>query len=330
MLGFTEVSHVKKLLNVTDEKPNYGKQAVNREATLLNSAVSALRSSSTSTRDMCLMSKPSRSSANKVLPETPTCIPHQPPTPSRSTLHTQLKRHQRIHNAHNIHNKMNAFPEPSELQIEFAKQLNRPKTVQFKHLAVIMYIFGGTSALIYIVSKTILSPLFQELTFARSEYAQHARRLMEELNAKLSTMASYIPPVRALQGEKYADAQTQTDEDGTENTVNHVTSSMSVSFDDSTPLQRALAEKEKHANMVNDSIANLERLQDSLKHAGEVSDLTSLSGFKYQVEELTNYSDQLAMSGYSMMKSGLPGHETAMSETKKEIRSLKGSVLSVR
>ncbi|KAG5361726.1 hypothetical protein CJU90_3134 [Yarrowia sp. C11] len=225
---------------------------------------------------------------------------------------------------------MNAFPEPSSLEIEFAKQMNRPRSVQFKQLAAVLYIFGGTSALIYIVSKTILNPLFEELTFARSEYATHARRLMEQLNAKLSSMASYIPPVRALQGQKFVDAQTQTeDDDEDENKSSNLGKSSHVSFGES-PMQLKLAEKEKHKQLIDDSVDNLERLTDSLKHAGEVSDLSALSGFKYQVEELTNYSDQLAMSGYSMMKSGLPGHENAMSETKKEIRSLKGSVLSVR
>lgn len=141
-------------------------------------------------------------------------------------------------------------------------------------------------------------------------------------------MASYIPPVRALQGEKYVDAQTQTEEEG-EEVEKLLGKSSHVSFGES-PMQLKLAEKEKHQKLIDDSVDNLERLTDSLKHAGEVSDLSALSGFKYQVEELTNYSDQLAMTGYSMMKSGLPGHETGMSEVKKEIRGLKGSVLSVR
>lgn len=225
---------------------------------------------------------------------------------------------------------MSAFPEPSSFEIEFAKQMNRPRTVQFKQLVAVLYIFGGTSALIYIISKTILNPLFEELTFARSEYAIHARRLMEQLNAKLSSMASYIPPVRALQGQRFVDAQTQTEDEEGEDIPNpSLGKSSHVSFGES-PMQLKLAEKEKQQKLIDDSVDNLERLADSLKHAGEVSDLSALSGFKYQIEELTNYSDQLAMSGYSMMKSGLPGHETAMSETKKEIRSLKGSVLSVR
>ncbi|KAG5358337.1 hypothetical protein CJU89_4858 [Yarrowia sp. B02] len=221
---------------------------------------------------------------------------------------------------------MNAFPEPSSLEIEFAKQMNRPRTVQFKQLAAVLYIFGGTSALIYIVSKTILNPLFEELTFARSEYATHARRLMEQLNAKLSSMVSYIPPVRALQGQRFVDAQTQTEEEDEDKSEVLLGKSSLVAFGES-PMQLKLAEKEKQQRLIDDSVDNLERLTDSLKFAGEVSDLSALSGFKYQVEELTNYSDQLAMTGYSMMKSGLPGHETAMSETKKEIRSLKGSVL---
>lgn len=93
---------------------------------------------------------------------------------------------------------------------------NQPnRKMSFKYLMVIVYIYGGIHALVWILSKSVLTPLFQQLVYDRREYHQMYLEALQNLTLKLSSLVSYIPPNiltwETSAGTKYSDAQTQTE-----------------------------------------------------------------------------------------------------------------------
>lgn len=185
------------------------------------------------------------------------------------------------------------------------------RELSFKHILVIVYLFGGVSAFLTLLSKTVLQPLFHQLTDDRRDYAQLASRLLRHLNTRLAAHASYVPPVRESQaGKKYVDEETQTDDDPV---TKMFVVSKQLSQDDMT-LSAAL----------NDALSNV---QDS-------AETFQLGGLKYAVEELSTLVHSLSFSlvknlGKTAEKDKKPEIDH-VAEFKKEIRSIKGSLLSAR
>lgn len=104
------------------------------------------------------------------------------------------------------------FPEPSQ----FIIKKNPNRKVSFRYLVIVAYVYGGVHALLWLLSKTVLTPLFQQLIYDRLEYHHKFFELLQDFNAKLATLVPFIPPkaitYESPSGSKYADAQTQTDE----------------------------------------------------------------------------------------------------------------------
>lgn len=191
------------------------------------------------------------------------------------------------------------------------KTYSSKKDLSFKHVLVTVYIFGGVSALMALLSKTILSPLFEQLTQDRRDYSQLATRLLRDLNSKLASQATYVPPVRDVQTQrKYVDDETQTDPDS----VGHA-------FSDAN-------------NRSNDhELALSKDLTTSLSEVYDDDETFQLDGMKYAVEELSALVHSLNFSmirGLGQLAKDKNFGKDHMNETKKEIRSIKGSLLSAR
>lgn len=102
-----------------------------------------------------------------------------------------------------------AFPEGPEL---FTHRKQARKSLLLRRVLAIIYISGGVSALLALVAKLIVTPLFEQLTQARQSYATLARKLLEKNTSKLASMVSVVPAVKRLETSKIVmyDSQTQT------------------------------------------------------------------------------------------------------------------------
>lgn len=234
------------------------------------------------------------------------------------------------------------FPETAD----FIKKSRKSKNVSFTYLLAIIYIYGGVSVFLWIVSKTILHPLFEQLTYDRRVYHNKAIDLVRDFNVKLSTVVSYIPAIRGSRaGEKYADAQTQTDA-AAEGPSSASTSSVepstyvhasvstatdtgsgaekSVSFEsDLTPSEAASARTQKLCD-------KLSSLAENLKTLGDKTKVENADPLRYSADRLKSLSDSL-YSGLELERTAGTKPRTEMvAELKKEIRSFKGSFLSAR
>lgn len=63
--------------------------------------------------------------------------------------------------------------------------------------------------MIALISKFIVTPLFEQLTVDRQIYAQEARYKLEALNARLSKIVSTVPSIQSIRNG-YVDAKVQT------------------------------------------------------------------------------------------------------------------------
>ncbi|KAF5093770.1 hypothetical protein D0Z00_003868 [Geotrichum galactomycetum] len=219
----------------------------------------------------------------------------------------------------------------------------RNRRLSLAHLLVVVYIYGGVSALTYLVSKTILAPLFAQLTYDRRDYLGVAISKLADLNVRLAGAVSYIPPIRESRaGEKYADAQTQTEVAkpsssssssnesayGTSVTATvSATSSKSVAFDEepATPAQAAAARSQKLCS-------ELTALSTSLTTLRSHTELQHVAPLKSTLDDSKQFADRL-FAGADADK--VPGttrrtRGDLVTDIKKEIRTFKGSFLSAR
>lgn len=236
------------------------------------------------------------------------------------------------------------FPETAD----FINKSRKSKKVSFTYLLAVIYIYGGVSVFLWIVSKTILHPLFEQLTYDRRVYHNKAIDLVRDFNVKLATIVSYIPAIRASRaGEKYSDAQTQTDasaegpasastSSAEPNTYVHASVSTSspassgaaaeksVSFEtDLTPSEAASARTQKLCD-------KLSSLAQNLKTLGDETKVDNADPLRYSADRLKSLSDTL-YSGLELERTAGTKPRTEMvAELKKEIRSFKGSFLSAR
>lgn len=228
------------------------------------------------------------------------------------------------------------FPESTD----FLQSTRKSKKVSFTYLLVIVYIYGGVSVFLWLLSKTVLNPLFQQLTYDRRFYNSKAFDLVCELNARLSSVVSVIPSIReSLGGQKYSDAQTQTDParvtsssssnpayttyvDAAVSTT--PSQSKSVGFvSDLTPAEAAVARTQKMCE-------KMDGLTSSLKKMRDESTISQVSTLRYSADRLKGLVDTL-YSGLDLERTpGTKPRTEIVSDVKKEIRSFKGSFLSAR
>lgn len=108
------------------------------------------------------------------------------------------------------------FPESSMFLFAKKKNNNNPnRRISFNHLLAVIYVYGGVHLLVYILSKTVLTPMFQQLVYDRQQYHVKFLELLQKMSSKLMGMVEYMPPTSTIvweneHGVKYCDAQTQT------------------------------------------------------------------------------------------------------------------------
>lgn len=229
------------------------------------------------------------------------------------------------------------FPETSSVA---GKTGTRNRRLSLAHLLVIVYIYGGVSALTYLVSKTILAPLFAQLTYDRRDYFGMAISKLADLNVRLSGAVSYIPPIRESRaGEKYTDAQTQTEatevltstspyETSVTATVSTTSDSRgkSVAFDEpTTPAQAAAARTQKLC-------AKLAALSTSLTALRSQTELQHTAPLNSTLDDAKRFSDRLYSSADIDKVPGTTRRTRGdlVADVKREIRTFKGSFLSAR
>lgn len=199
------------------------------------------------------------------------------------------------------------FPENDEF---LARRPNRRRDLSLKHVLAVLYAFGGVSALLTILSKFVIQPLFLQLSEDRRSYASVAIAGLRALNSKLSAMVSYNPPIReSLAGEKYADAETQTEEQDTKGKDDI--------FSEEKPVER-----EQH-----------DLLNEHLTELSSKSAIAETDSVKSALEELNSLVLGLGFRGVSTKAIKLDNRSESpdiATDVKKEIRSIKGSLLSTR
>lgn len=84
-------------------------------------------------------------------------------------------------------------------------------------MVILVYLYGGVHGLIWVLSKTIVMPMFQQLVNDRHEYHCAFLNHLQAFTSRISCLVPYIPPITALNmehvnGPKYTDAQMQTEE----------------------------------------------------------------------------------------------------------------------
>lgn len=254
---------------------------------------------------------------------------------------------------------------------EVADFISKPRTnkkISFTYLLAIIYIYGGVSAFIWIISKTILQPLFDQLTYDRRLYHNKAIDLVRDFNVKLSSAVSFIPAVRdSLAGEKYSDAQTQTDstcEKATSSSTSFFDTSVfstatmksngsgsgtekSVSFEQSfaNPGEEATARTTKLCSKLEVLSQQLSKFQTTGSSPNSINNTSNTSSssysnsklnyqnvdsLRYSLERLKSLSETLR-SGVNLERApGTMGQDELVTELKKQIRSFKGSFLSAK
>lgn len=212
-------------------------------------------------------------------------------------------------------------PTSSSQSLIFTERVTRPnnhgRRLTFTNLLVILYIYGGLSAFLFLVSKTILNPLFQQLTYDRRVYHAKAIDLLRDLNDRLQKKVSTIP--RVTPTAKYADAQTQT---SLTDPVRYTTTA--VGFEDEMSQVDAVRARTKKL------CSRLEVLTTGIKDLTDKSQFEQVGTMKYAITELKSMTDTLN-SGIDMdRRPGVKSRAEMVSEVKREIRSFKGSFLSAR
>lgn len=225
------------------------------------------------------------------------------------------------------------FPETAD----FIQKTRTNKKVSFTYLLAIVYIYGGVSVFLWLLSKTVLNPLFHQLTYDRRVYHNKGVDLIRDLNARLSSLVSVIPSMReSLGGERYSDAQTQTDSASTtlnaspiystyvETSVSTTSKEKSVGFiSDLTPAEMSVARTQKMCDKINSLTSALKSLRDG-------SRLENVNTLKYSADRLKGLTDTLH-GGLDLERTpGTKPRTEMVSDLKKEIRSFKGSFLSAR
>lgn len=208
------------------------------------------------------------------------------------------------------------FPETSGL----VRKRPPPTQLTLGRLLLVVYMFGGISALISLVSKLILQPLFHQLVEDRRAYASQALNRLMKLNASLSCSVSYIPPSKSI-AQHYVDQQVQTDVDPKRNPYS----------------MGSIVSAESDSIEVNQLLESMRRLNSAMELETNMplkNDLNELSSY---VQSLTYPSSMSSFSGLGRIggiADSSPGSKKqrpdVVGQFKKEIRSVKGSLLSMR
>lgn len=189
-----------------------------------------------------------------------------------------------------------------------------PRALQLKQLLAVIYIFGGIGGLLKILSKFVVSPLFEQLTYERRLMAQDAREKQVKLNILLSRMVTEVPSFELKADPHYREA------------IIPARSTFS-------PLTKSELEGKKEAEKYEGKLHELSLLINESDPNNEI--FGTNSQIVSQSEEILKYIRQLQYES-SPSAFTLPGLQEdkrtpflkAVFEFKQEIRAVKSAILS--
>lgn len=216
------------------------------------------------------------------------------------------------------------------------------------------YVVGGLAAILYGASKFLVQPMSDSLSEARHDFAQHSQSKVDEMNEKLSQLVSNIPESKksSLEDEKALedDDQSETSDPtelyhrdmGTQTSPNPTRRSSLSSSDNSS------VEKKDNAARSTEGLNILRsHLNDMLSQTSDID--TANSDKQKNLEKLKDYLDSLVYSNHSAYgmwggsmenswsdvgvdgkKDGKAERDDVVEELKKEIRAVKGVLLSAK
>ena len=206
------------------------------------------------------------------------------------------------------------------------------------------YIAGALAFLTYGASKYLISPMTQSLTEARHDFSEHSQSKLDEFNDRLGKIVSRQPEPKKAQPEADVDDVDSITSDPTElyhrdmGTQTSPELSREASSDSSNPVtvqKDTVTKHEERLKIINSHFNEL------ISGAGAVGDANK--DRQDSVNSLRHYLDNLLYGsvGSSVWEMGangqtVPGVESkkgennAIEELKKEIRGVKGVLLSAK
>ncbi|KAF2198760.1 hypothetical protein GQ43DRAFT_450766 [Delitschia confertaspora ATCC 74209] len=208
------------------------------------------------------------------------------------------------------------------------------------------YISGGLAATLYGLSKYIVTPMTENLTQSRHDFAQHVQNQLSNLNSRLGNIVSVDPAnkVKATSSEAgdVADCISEADSDPTELFHRDFGTQTSPSLS-----RRPSISDSSGAPDVGSVIAHTNRLKILTSHIRELgatqsSSSSSSQGVKTQLTDLSTYLSEMSYqntyytgmgglytgSGYGLKLKN--GKDDQIEACKADIRAVKGVLLSSR
>jgi hypothetical protein len=203
-----------------------------------------------------------------------------------------------------------------------------------------VYLAGGISALLYGASKWLITPMVDSLSESRHEFLDHSRTKVDELNERLSKIVSKLPEAKK---DGLGDGEINDDESETSDPTELYHRDMGTQTDSPLPSRRASVPDVKKTAVDHETTT----LQIMQSHFAEMADSSDRAGEASKdrldnVNKLRHYLDgliyntanmpmwQAAEDGMSMKPSNGAPKDDGVEELKKEIRGVKGVLLSAK
>ena len=203
-----------------------------------------------------------------------------------------------------------------------------------------VYAAGGAATLLYAASKWIIGPMVDNLSESRHDLLTHSQSKVDEFNEKLSKIVSKVPDAkRGLHVEADADDADSETSDPTELYHRDMGTQTSPTISPAVP---EAAEEKKKKDAVTYQTGALEIMREHINELAEGSEKAAEANKDRQdtLNKLRHYLDGLTYSSSGIstwqtsedaisMKNDKSGDD-AIEELKKEIRGVKGVLLSAK
>lgn len=203
-----------------------------------------------------------------------------------------------------------------------------------------VYAAGGAATLLYAASKWIISPMVDNLSESRHEFFTHSQSKLDELNERLANVVSKVPDAKKEHHASEVDVDDADSETSDPTELYHRDMGTQTSPELSASEPDTPEEKKKDA--VEYQTGALEIMREHINELTEGSEKTAEANKDRQdtMNKLRHYLDGLMYStaGISTwqssedaltMKNDKSG-EDAIEDLKKEIRGVKGVLLSAK
>jgi hypothetical protein len=231
---------------------------------------------------------------------------------------------------------------------EFLLHSQKPAPlITARRLLYTAYFTGGLVAAFYGLSNFIVTPMTEILTEARHDFATHSHEQLQQMNQRLGQIVSSVPSKTKNPKAEPSDATSEASEDSDPTELYH----RDFGTQTSPVISRrpSVAQGEQKAASSDPSAitdTHLKRLEILRSHASEIAewgsneDSTCADG-RAKVKDLHHYLDTLTYPTLDYSSYGFEGFHSngngssktkddAIEAVKKEIRSVKGVLLSAR